>query len=231
MSTTEVQIWVGILGTFTTIVVSLLGVLGFQRRRDKSAAVGSAFREVIDALASESQTRQMAAAILIRRFFDVRSEQGRAGAPYAKESVAVIAGLLRQAGEGEVQKTLADGLRFARSLAGADLQRCNLTKAFLGIKEGDPKVPNLTHADLFEANLAGASLRGVYAKGAVFYRAILVETVFRDAVLDNADFRCATLTRADFTGATFKGARFADALDVPQYIKQQLDEGGTVPQR
>jgi uncharacterized protein YjbI with pentapeptide repeats len=119
----------------------------------------------------------MAAAILLRRFFDIHSEQGAARLAYANEAVAIIAGVLRESETGPVQKVLADGLRYAPSLSQADLQGCNLTDAYLGEKNGDRKIVDLTNADLFEANLTGASLRGVKAAGAVFARATLAGTV------------------------------------------------------
>ena len=38
---------------------------------------------------------------------------------------------------GRLRKVLADGLRYARDLRGADLQRYNLRNAYLGWKQGD----------------------------------------------------------------------------------------------
>src|ERR1035437_2458037 len=78
MTTSDIQIWVGIAGSLVTISVSVLGILNFQLRRDRSAAVGAAFKDVVDSLASHNPTLRMAAAILLRRFFDSRSEQGAA---------------------------------------------------------------------------------------------------------------------------------------------------------
>jgi hypothetical protein len=46
--------------------------------------------------------------------------------------VAVIAALLRNTPTGELQKLLADGLAYASGLQGADLQECNLSRAYLG---------------------------------------------------------------------------------------------------
>jgi len=193
MTANETQIWVGIIGSLVTIIVSVLGVLGFQRRRARSAAVGADFKNVVDSLASDNATLRMAAAILLRRFFDVRSEQGAAHLSYAKEAVAVIAGLLREVGTGQLQKVLADGLRYAPSLYQADLQGCNLTDAYLGQKNGDKKkhrirkkkrdkeVVNLTNADFFRADLTRASVKGVNAADAVFLEATLEETVLSGA--------------------------------------------------
>jgi hypothetical protein len=221
-STSEVQIWVGIIGSLVTISVSVLGVLNFQRRRDQSAAVGTAFKDVVTSLSSDNETLRMAAAILLRRFFNVRSEQGAGHLSYANEAVAVIAGLLRKSETGAIQKVLADGLRYAPSLAQADLQGCNLTGAYLGQKKGDKKVVDLTNADLFEANLTGASLKGVKAPGAVFVGANLERTVLSGADLAGADFRGAQLNGAKFDDAQIAGARFSGALDIPADIASRL---------
>jgi hypothetical protein len=228
MTTTDVQIWVGIIGSLVAVAVSVLGVLDFQRRRDRSAAVGSAFKDVVESLASDNPTRRMAGAILMRRFFDVRSEQGAARTPYARESVAVITGLLRKAETGPIQKVLADGLRYAPSLAHADLQGCNLAGAYLGRKKGDRRVVDLTEADLFEADLTGASLKEVNARGAVFYGAIAVKTVFTNADLTGADFRSARLEGAKFEGAHLDRAQFGNASDIPLDVEERLDSRGRV---
>ncbi|MFF1450129.1 pentapeptide repeat-containing protein [Streptomyces sp. NPDC058274] len=228
MAASDVQVWTGIVGTFATVGVSVLGVLNFQRKRDRSASVGTAFRDVVESLASDNKTQQMAAAILMRRFFDNNSEQGAGRTPYANEAVAVIAGLLRESDTGQIQKVLADGLRYAPSLSQADLQGCNLARAYLGYRKGDKKTVDLTNADLFEADLTGASLRGVTASGAVFYRATLVNAVLADAVLTGADFREARLAGADFGGARLSGARFSGASDIPAHIAGLLDSDGKV---
>jgi uncharacterized protein YjbI with pentapeptide repeats len=238
MTTSDTQIWVGIIGSLVTISVSVLGVLNFQRRRDRAAAVGAAFKDIVDSLASDNATLRMAAAILLRRFFDTRSEQGAAGLSYASEALAVIAGLLRESHTGPLQKVLADGLRYAPSLSRADLQGCNLTNAYLGRKIEDKTVVDLTNADLFEADLTDASLKGVNAAGAVFFGATLVNTVLSGADLTGADFRNADLTKADFRkaklrgaqfgGAGVAGARFSGALDVPAEVAGQLEAGSRV---
>lgn len=222
MTTSDIQIWVGIVGSLATISVSVLGVLNFQRRRDRAASVGAAFKDVVDSLASDNATLRMAGAILLRRFFDTHSEQGAAHMSYAKEAMAVIAGLLRESQTGSVQKVLADGLRYAPSLSQADLQGCNLTGAYLGRKDGDKTVVDLTDADLFEANLTGASLKSVKAAGAVFYGATLVRTVLSYADLTDADFRAAKLDGANFNMARIDGAKFSGASDIPADIAIRL---------
>jgi uncharacterized protein YjbI with pentapeptide repeats len=228
MTTNEIQIWVGIIGSLVTVSVSVLGVLNFQRRRDRDAAAGAAFKDIVTSLASDNLTLQMASAILLRRFFDTDSEQGAGHLPYANEAVAVIAGLLREAKTGPVQKVLADGLRYAPTLAEADLQGCNLTGAYLGRRRGDATIANLTNADLFGADLTEASLRGVNAAGAVFRGATLVRTVLSGANLTGADFRDATIDGARFDGAQMSGAQFSGPPAIPADIASQVSAQGGI---
>jgi uncharacterized protein YjbI with pentapeptide repeats len=228
MTTNEIQIWVGIIGSLVTVSVSVLGVLNFQRRRDRDAAAGAAFKDIVTSLASDNLTLQMASAILLRRFFDSDSEQGAGHLPYANEAAAVIAGLLREAETGPVQKVLADGLRYAPTLAEADLQGCNLTGAYLGQRRGDTTIANLTNADLFGADLTEASLRGVNAAGAVFRGATLVRTVLSGANLTGADFRDATIDGARFDGAQMSGAQFSGPPAIPADIASQVNAQGGI---
>lgn len=232
MTANQLQVWVGIVGSLATVAATVLGLVHFQSRRDRAASVGSAFRAVVDGLASDNSTHRMAAAVLIRRFFDKRAEQGVARKAYAKEAVAVITGLLRGCEPGDLQKALADSLGYAPSLAGADLQRCKLVDAYLGTTAAHRAV-HLEGADLFEADLTNASLRDAEANDAKFYHAILHKTVLRGANLTNADFREADLTNADFReaqllgtkfeGAILEGAKFAGSLNIPPAIASQLD--------
>jgi hypothetical protein len=187
------------------------------------AAVGAAFTAAVESLASDNQIRRMAGAVLLRRFFDQRTEQGATGAPYAPETLQVIAGMLRQPLQTQLQKVLADGLRYASNLQHADLQGCDLKKAYLGTRLHEAKRVNLSFADLFEADCTGASFRAAIARGAVFYRAKASETVYVDADLSEADFRGSTLRGARFTGARIDGAKFAGAIDIPPQVKTLLD--------
>jgi Pentapeptide repeats (8 copies) len=164
--TTALQTWIALMGGLLTALLGILKYFNYRSRRDRLAVVGEQFRNAVDGLASEEEVRQLAAAILLRRFFDRRTEQGAAGAPYQQEAIRVIAALLRTAKSGELQKLLADGLAFAPDLSGVDLQQCNLSGAYLGDRLG--RIVNLSAADLYQSDLTGASLRGAKARGTVF---------------------------------------------------------------
>ena len=245
--TTAVQGWIALVGGLGTAVLGILKYFNYRSRRDRAAAVGQSFVEAVDALASNDRVKQLAAAILLRRFFDRRTEQGAAGAPYQQESIAVIAALLRATETGQFQKLLADGLAYAPSLRYADLQGCNLNGAYLSGERLGRQI-DLSDADFYDADLARASLKGSKAQRTVFYHATLTNTVFeradlvdadfRDADLTGADFRDADLTGADFQNAdlngarfdraTFTGANFADAKNPPAPIRPLLGDDGTV---
>jgi hypothetical protein len=221
--------WVGVVGALVGAVYGLTKYFNYRSRQDRLVAVGTAFMAVVEGLASDNMTKRMAAAVLLRRFFDTRTEQGMAGTPYLDEAVALIAGMLREEQPPRIQKVLADGLRYAAELRGADLQHCDLSDAFLGRRPGTTEVVDLSTADLFEANCARASFRGAQLKGAVFYGANLEGATLADADCSDADFRGATLTRARFKGALIGGARFTDASGLPEGVAKLLDDDFTAP--
>ncbi len=205
-----------IVTAFGGLAVSLLGYLGYRTRRDRLATIAEAFDDVLAGCASADPERRLAAAILLRRFFDRSTEVGvttwsprrpwrfERRAPFAQESVDVIAALVRELPTGNLQKLLADGLRYAPSLDGADLQRTNLEDAYLaGV--------SIDGTDFFRASLGAASLSRAHGKGATFKAARLRGTVFRGATLHEANFEAADLTGADFEDADLTRASFVDA--------------------
>jgi uncharacterized protein YjbI with pentapeptide repeats len=210
----------------TAVVALLAAVLGvlryfnYRTKRDRIAAVGSAFETVVEALASESQIKQLAAAIRLRRFFDPGSEVGAVGAAYSRDARGVIVGILREQPTGNLQKLLADGLTYAPTLVGADLQRTNLQGAYLGGTD-------VSGADFYRADLSGASLKRAVAQKAVFYQAKLVDTVFTRADLRGANFYEADLTRVKFGSALLARATFAGSRAIPPEVASHLDENGT----
>jgi hypothetical protein len=220
------QTWIAVIGALLTAALGILKYFNYRSRRDRITLVGEAFSEVVDALSSQDELKRLAGAILLRRFFDRRSELGSPRTPYEKEALGVIAALLRKLEAGEFQKLLADSLAYAPSLHGADLQQCRLSGAYLGKRPG--REIDLSAADLYGADLTGASLKGAKAQKTVFYKASLKGTVFEHADLRNADFRDADLAGAKFDGAQLAGARFEGATNVPEEISELIGADGTV---
>lgn len=208
-----------------TLLAAVLGVLkyfNYRTKRDRQAAVGQAFVEVIRGLGTSDPVQRLASAILLRRFFDTHSEYFVRGLPYGTDAVRVIAGVLREEPSGNVQKVLADGLAHAPTLAGADLQRTNLHDAYLSHGKEGPRV-DLHGADFFRADLSQASLKRCNATKAKFKQATLVGTVFASADLRDANFTEADLLGADFDGAQLAGANFTDAMNLPRGVQERLN--------
>ena len=223
----NVPAWVAAFVAILTAVASILSYFNYKSKRDRIASVGSSFAATVDALSTDNEVKRMAAAVLLRRFFDRTSEQGvRGGAPYRKEAVEVIAGMLREPQPPRLQKVLADGLRYAIDLRNSDLQNCDLSNAYLGQKAGDDSRVDMSHADLFQAVCVRTSFKKVKAVGTVFYGSNLERAVFTGADCQKADFREAELSRAVFTGAQIGGANFKGALNVPAAVSRLLDGAG-----
>ena len=222
-----------ISGTITAIaalVAAAVGVLQyFKTRREKIKMVRESFDAVIASLGSNVEVERLAGAILLRRFFDTRTEVGIADRPYWKEAVNVTTAILRGQETGNFQKLLADGLAFAPSLERVDLQKTNLQFAYLGSRkqgEGASQTTNLSYADFYRADLSRASLKKADARGAVFYQARLHDTVFTGANLKDAIFFEADLRDARFDGATLLNATFTGARNVPPALGEALEAGG-----
>lgn len=235
----SLQAWVAVVGGLLTAALAIVKYFGQRSRRERTTIVGSSFAATVDGLSAPEPAKQLAAAVLLRRFFDPSTEQGAAGVPYQREAISVMAALLGNTPSGELQKLLADGLAYADSLAGADLQNCNLTRAYWGSRprpavahgamrmlsvgqwrrygarqsEADlsRKRVILTDADLSYADLSKASLRDATAIRAVFRRCNALGAVFQNADLRDANFNNADLTESDFRDCRLAGANFTGA--------------------
>jgi len=231
---TVLQAWIGVVAALLAAALGILKYFSYRTRRDRISLVGQAFNSTVEGLSSDAAAKKLAAAILLRRFFDKGTEQGAAGTPYEHEAVAVIAALLRNTATGELQKLLADGLAYASSLQGADLQECNLSRAYLGKRpravvehsalrllaagrwsqsgtggrrngqQDGPSSP--VPIDLTTADLFHANLTGASLRGAVARNAVFYTAVARETVFEGA-----SLEGADFREAELEGARFTGA--------------------
>jgi hypothetical protein len=73
-----------------TLLAAVLGVLkyfNYRTKRDRQAAVGQAFVEVIRGLGTSDPVQRLASAILLCRFFDTHSEYFVRGLPYGTDAV------------------------------------------------------------------------------------------------------------------------------------------------
>jgi uncharacterized protein YjbI with pentapeptide repeats len=212
--------------TFTALTITVMGLfLAAYRRRvtkENSRTIGNAFKETIAGLSSPSIEVRMSSAILLRRFLDKKSEYGVGGAPFAKATVNVIAAVLKTMQTSDLQKVLADTLRFAPKglLKKGDFQRANLSKAFLAGKHMD-----MERADFFQANLTGTHLKQAMLDEAQFYEATLIGTKFNEAMLREANFAGSVLQNVDFAKADLTGATFDNTrLSGVNFVGAILDE-------
>ena len=206
------------------------GYIGYQRRRDRLAAIRETFDDVIGILASNNEEQRLAGAILLSASL-MNYQLGlstllppRRRAPYAQEAVSVIAAVLRGLQSGNFQKLLADSLAYAPDLKRVDLQKTNLQNSYLLPRR---KGVTLERVDFYRADLSGATLKGASAPYGIFYQSRLCHTVFSKTDLRGANFFQADLTGAQFDGAALKGASFKDARNVPQELLPFLDKNGT----
>jgi len=195
--------------TMAVIVIPpLIFILKRHFNKENRNNIGAAFRETVKGLSSSDIELKMSSAILMRRFFDKSSEYGVGGTPYARDAVTVIAALLRVQKTGDFQKILADSLRYApkQFLEHCDLQRVNLSKAYLG------GGVSLIGADFYQSNLTGCSFKDAILNNAQFYEANLNGTIFKGAALIAANFSQATLQNLEFKNADLTKAKFDNAV-------------------
>jgi len=207
----NVGMLVNIVTLFTATGSLIFSALFIHKKfvvKENRKEIGIIFRDTVDGLSSDSAEVRMTSAILLRRFFNKESELGTGGTPFAADSVQVIAALLKTQQTCNFQKVLADSLRYApiECLNKIDLQKANLSKAYLG-----DSGMSMEDADFYQANLSGASLKGVKLNGAKFYEATLTGTVLKKTELRKANFDSAIIHGVDFTGADLRGASFTNA--------------------
>ncbi|MBO5728310.1 MAG: pentapeptide repeat-containing protein [Paludibacteraceae bacterium] len=177
------------------------------------------FDKIISDLSSENTSLQLTAAILLRRFFMI-NEMKKCGDFLKDETIHVISSLLRTLPSSVFQKTVGDGLAYAKDLSGVDLQRTNLQDVCL---EGKSSRLILNNCDLFMADLSYALVKNVNAEGAYFYHSILLKTRFKNCNLRGADFRNADLTKTCFENVDLFTAKFDGAINIPEEISAGLD--------
>ena len=192
-----------------------------RRQKDKEEYLKS-FDTVVSQLSSDNKSSQLAAAILLRRYF--AESQNKRDASLHTEAINVISALLRTLPTGIFQKVLGDGLAYADDLSGADLQRTNLQDVYLGRKTGAIKVDYKT--DFYRADLSYALIENVVGDGVVFSRTVLFNARIKNCTLTNANFSGADLTNVFFKNVKLFGADFSGAKNVPEKIAVTLDAEG-----
>lgn len=216
-----------IVGAVVGGVYAFLKIIEYKTTSAKIVAVGESFSSTINKLSSKDETEKIYAAILLRRFFDPKTEMGIGSTPYAKEVVNIIGASLRTLPTNNFQKILADSLAYAPTLKNIDLQKTNLQNAYLGLKQNKDRGVDLSNADFYKADLSNASLKGSILRNAQFYQARLMGTIFKDADLSGSNFYEADILNANFKNAKLVDANFRNARNIPDDILIHLDASGT----
>lgn len=178
------------------------------------------FNKTVTGLSSSLKSTQLTSAILLRRF--LTKEVQKKAPNLTKETINVISSLAKTLPTNIFQKTLVDGLSYTKDLSFCDLQKTNLQDALLGNKKHQLIMNN---TDLFLADLSYANLNNIIGHNICFYRSILFCTRIKNCDFSNADFRNADLSGIYLENCTLNGANFTDAINIPQVIKDNLDNG------
>lgn len=220
MESSDFYAFLAIIGGISAIIY---GILKFIRdiRKEKAQERESyqkSFDNLVSQLTSQNVDVQLSAAILLRRYFrDIKKDKGKS---LHKETIGVISSILRILPSGVFQKTLGDSLAFATDLSMSDLQKTNLQDVLLDNKNQEIQ---MNKADLFMSDLSFANLKGIKGHGIILYDAILSYARIRNCDFANANFRRADLTGVMFKDCILKGADFTDAINIPSFIKNNLD--------
>lgn len=210
-----------VVAIISAIVYGALKFLHDKRKEDarEREEYQKSFDNLVSQLTSDNMDVQLSSAILLRRFFRETTEDKKKD--LHTETINVISSLLRVKPTGVLQKTLADGLGFATDLSGCDLQKTNLQDVLLDNKKQEILMNN---TDLFLSDLSFANLEGIMGHGIILYNAILFYARIRNCDFTNANMRGADLTGVVFKNCILKGADFTGAINIPDFIKKNLDD-------
>lgn len=220
-----------LLNSFAAAVVIAAIVYGFFKwisdvlnsGATKRNMLSASFQTTLADLSSGNSTSQLAAAILLRRYFNAftRSWCFRKKYFLKNEALNVISSALRTLPTSVLQKTLADGMAYIKNISGADFQRTNLQDAYIGNKKHRIKMRS---TDFFRADLSNALLDNTDARGAIFYNAILFGTRLKNSDLSEANFSGADLSNCSFSNCCLYMANFKNAHHVPTEILNKLQD-------
>lgn len=211
---------IGIFGVAAKYLIS--DYWGHKNKSIRKEEAINSFNTNIANLSSPDNTTKLSAAIMLRRFLNTKIGEDF---PFLQEeTIKVISSNLKVLPTGVFQKTLADGLAYAKDLSNVDLQRTNLQDSYLGRKDDERIIMNNT--DLFLSDLSYALLQHIKGN-AIFYRAILFCTRIKDCDLTGANFCEADLTNVRFDRVILKNADFRGAINIPQAIAEKLERVDT----
>ena len=222
---------------------TLMTFFGFKSRTARKDEANISFGNIVSELTLPDTKKNIAAAIKIRRFFS--KDIQKHSAYLHREAVNVISSLSRVLPTGVFQKTLVDGLAFARNLSHVDFVGTNLQDVYMGIKKHKKRVGDqieekkidwttnkrifIHKTDFYSANLSYSLFE--YAKGAaIFSGAIMCHARFKNCDLRGANFQGADLSNIYFNKVRLTGANFKNAENIPVDLKKIIEETGFIYQ-
>lgn len=215
---------IAILGLIAAVVYGILKFVQdfIQAESRKRENYYKSFDTVVAQLSSDVKTSQLSAAILLRRYFKDTGNKKRADLHL--EAVNVISSLLKVLPSGVLQKTLGDGLAYAKDLDKVDLQGTNLQNLYLGRKDGVHI--SMAETDMFMADISYATLNQIDGNGTIFFNAILYHTQIKNCDFTDANFVGADLSNTYFKNTTLLGADFSKATNLPIEFEGKLSPEG-----
>lgn len=215
-----------IIAALATLVVSIVKFIDYKAKdsQSKSDNMHNNFNATLDGLKSDSATKRITSAILLRRYINDLNIW-RTTTPYKQDALNVISSLLRITPCGEFQKTLADSLSFTRSIHNQDFQYTNLQNAL--IKVANNTRIDFSNVDFYMADLSYASINNAKCRNTIFKCCNMRNTTFRGCNLNDCDFGGANLEGVRFLdNTTLYNANFKGAINIPLDIYSHLNEDG-----
>ncbi|KIO47138.1 pentapeptide repeat-containing protein [Sanguibacteroides justesenii] len=201
------------------VIMFIFKFFDIRNNREKEKEYKDEFNATVSQLSSNNLSSQLSAAILLRRFLNVKTKNS---SYFHEEVINVISALLRTLPSGILQKTLGDGLAYAKDLSKIDLQKTNMQDLYLGNKEFRIV---LNRTDMYLADLSFSLLENIDGEEAVFYNAILSGCRIKESNFTKANFRGADLTNTFFKNVILYQADFNEAVNIPDEIRQFLVDG------
>lgn len=197
----------GTIQATAAIITIIAGVIVYIFERYRT--LNSRYDKCSSDLYSDNETAQITSAILLRSFLRRRA--------FRNNAVNLISALLRVLPNGNLQKTLGDGLSFVSKADGQDFQGANLSKVSIKSskriryeitgKKRLNKKSRFRKADFYRADISECSIYNINFDKAVFMDAILSDTSFHNCSFKGANFR-----DADISGTRFFDCNLNDAI-------------------
>lgn len=204
---------VGFMFTVASALISLFaaGIVFIYQHRKQDADM---FSDCSKSLHSDNEVSRITSAILLRSYLKKKR--------FRKSAVNVYVALLRVLPNGNVQKTLADGIGYLLKARGQDFQKINMHDVLIKpqsyidyeITENEKYKRSrimMKRADFYRSKITECSIHSVDFDKAIFFETRFYKTAFRNCCFGKADFRSSDMNGVKFVDCDLEGADFKDA--------------------